>query len=207
MLRELGLRSEVDAQTFIACAREVEALGAQLGLTAGAAPTPDASTTAQRAELLETARLLATHLSDNAASFHTGDFYDTVCSIAYVPATQAITLVKVYLCHGNFFVNLFVHCVQGLPGSKEARGVLSRLKESALYKVSTGCTFLDRIVVDFLAQGVRLLQDWPLCSGVCPILEAAAEPPPFTNTFIGLRSPPPFATVRFYAQGCLCIPH
>ncbi len=89
MLRELGLRKEVDAPTFIACAREVEALGAQLGLTASAAPSPAASTAAQRAELLETARLLTTYLSDNAASLHTSDFYSTMCTIKYVPAIQA----------------------------------------------------------------------------------------------------------------------
>jgi hypothetical protein len=80
VLSAVGLRSQVDRRTFLACAREVEAW----------APDLAAAQPARRAELLRAARLLVQELESNLA-LHSANLFAAVKDLAFVPATQACT--------------------------------------------------------------------------------------------------------------------
>ena len=80
VLREVGLKSEIDRDAFLACARRVAAAGAKL-----ADPSTPA---AERQQLLDTAGALARYFVANVSSLHSNNFYEGLGALAWVPATQ-----------------------------------------------------------------------------------------------------------------------
>lgn len=78
VLSPIGLRSEIDRPTFLACAREVEAW----------APDLATSPAGRKAEMLRTARQVVGELESNMA-LHSADLWASLRDVAFVPATQA----------------------------------------------------------------------------------------------------------------------
>ena len=78
MLSAIGLRSEIDRPTFLACARVVEAW----------APDLASAPVGRRAEMLRAARQLVGELDSNLA-LHSADLFASLRDVAFVPATQA----------------------------------------------------------------------------------------------------------------------
>ena len=83
VLRAIGLRSEIDIPTFLACAQEV---GSQGQRVLGSADT------AARSHTLDTAAMLAEHYAENASLLHGPQLYTGIANLAFVPATQVRTM-------------------------------------------------------------------------------------------------------------------
>ena len=80
ILREVGLRSEMDRGTFTSCAQRIAASGARLA---------DAGTSAaERHDILDTAAALARYFVANVSSLHSNSFYEGIGAVPWVPATK-----------------------------------------------------------------------------------------------------------------------
>ena len=85
VLRDVGLKSEMERDAFKGCAQRIAATGtAQL-----AEPGTPA---AERGQLLVTAGALARYFVANVSSLHSNNFYEGVGALAWVPATKVQTL-------------------------------------------------------------------------------------------------------------------
>eukprot|EP00884_Botryococcus_braunii_P020229 jgi/Botrbrau1/6890/Bobra.67_3s0009.1 len=81
ILPELGLRTELDANTFLRCAERVASLGRRL----------DQATPKERTEVLDLAAGLARHLAADFGPVHDRAFLRSLASVAFVPATKGLT--------------------------------------------------------------------------------------------------------------------
>ena len=76
----MGLKSEMDRDAFLACARRMAASGAKLA---------DAATpVTERHALLDTAGALARYFVANVSSLHSNSFYEGLSALPWVPASK-----------------------------------------------------------------------------------------------------------------------
>ena len=111
VLRDVGLKSELDRDAFLACARRVAAAGASLA---------DHSTPAgERHQLLDTAGALARYFVANVSSLHSNNFYEGLGALAWVPATKVqkrgLQLTPIGLCGVDPETHRVVLCILMLP--------------------------------------------------------------------------------------------
>ncbi len=85
MLRDVGLKSEMDRDAFKGCAQRVAASGTAQAADPGRTPV------AERGQLLDTAGALARYFVANVSSLHSNNFYEGVGALAWVPATKVQT--------------------------------------------------------------------------------------------------------------------
>ena len=80
ILEDVGLRSEMNRDTFTACAKRIAASGVKLD-----APNTPA---AERHTVLDTAAALARYFVANVSSLHSNNFYEGIGALPWVPATK-----------------------------------------------------------------------------------------------------------------------
>ena len=80
ILKDVGLRSEMNRDTFTACAKRIAASGVKLD-----APNTPA---AERHTVLDTAAALARYFVANVSSLHSNNFYEGIGALPWVSATK-----------------------------------------------------------------------------------------------------------------------
>lgn len=80
ILKDVGLRSEMDRGTFTSCAQRIAVNGARLAEAGTSA--------AERHEILDTAAALARYFVANFSSLHSNSFYEGIGAVPWVPATK-----------------------------------------------------------------------------------------------------------------------
>lgn len=93
MLRDAGMKSGVDAETFTACARRV----AESYASAPNSHAPEAAAAAAT----KAAQLLATHLAAKADELFAPHLFHTLGAIAFVPAHQVRHIIVEPIWHSN----------------------------------------------------------------------------------------------------------
>ena len=81
VLRDVGLKSEMDRDAFKGCAQRIAAAGTTQLADPG-------TSTSERHRLLDTAGALARYFVANVSSLHSNNFYEGVGALAWVPATE-----------------------------------------------------------------------------------------------------------------------
>lgn len=104
ILKDVGLRSEMDRDTFTSCAERIAASGRRLAA--------DGTSATERHEILDTAAALARYFVANVSSLHSNNFYEGIGAVSWVPATKVrktLELYKPYL-GSQFVCSLFLPC-------------------------------------------------------------------------------------------------
>jgi hypothetical protein len=83
-LQQLGLKTDLDGDTFLCCAERVERMGQLL----------DQASPVERTEVVDVAAGLARHLATHFGPVHERTFLDRLSSIAFVPATKVTALAE-----------------------------------------------------------------------------------------------------------------
>ena len=81
VLRDVGLKSEMDRDAFKGCAQ-------RMATTVTAQLADPGTPAAERGRLLDTAGALARYFVANVSSLHSNNFYEGVGALAWVPATK-----------------------------------------------------------------------------------------------------------------------